>query len=555
MPVDERTDHAIPAVSVIVPTHNRPGMLKHALQSLARQTFRDFEVLVVNDAGQDVSALVESFTDRISISLHTHAQNKGIAAARNSGIAASRGNYLAYLDDDDVFLPRHLEVLYTFLSRSGQKVAYTDAHRKLQDRRDIGYRTVAYDVPFSIDFSREKLLCRNITPVLCVMHERECLTRSGLFAKYLRAHEDWDLWLRIARYYDFTHIPEVTCVYTARLDKSSLSSGNKKVMRETWIFVRWQCLFLQRVPPVTILEESACEPTRLGPENPEPCALSIVLPLSPLSQATTRTLASLCAVAGDAQLVLVGSSIDIETMTPLYDSLRGILARTPLAFCNSKDIGRIFAANQGAGKASGQWLLFLEEDVIPQAGCIETLVQTAKSRADCGALGGVLHAPGISPLGGGRMDESGTPRYTFLTEHSAEIFMPMPLVPGQCLMIRRELFSELNGFDPSFAPAHYADADLCMRLAQRGFSQGIASGARLTWNKEGLHLRQSASGVLSRRCFLDRWGGPDRPFSLDQNGADWSLRPRLWPSDGEMPQDFSIPIPDHLLDAEKKDSL
>jgi len=94
-------------------------MLSVALKSIARQTFRDYEVLVVNDAGEDVSGLVKGFARSMPVRLITHESERGPSAARNTGIAASRGKYIAYLDDDDYYFENHLATLHDFLQRSG----------------------------------------------------------------------------------------------------------------------------------------------------------------------------------------------------------------------------------------------------------------------------------------------------------------------------------------------------------------------------------------------------------------------------------------------------
>jgi len=531
-------------------------MLLQALKSIAQQTFRDHEVLVVNDAGEDVSGLVKRFVRSMPIRLITHESNKGLAAARNTGIAASKGKYIAYLDDDDYYLEHHLATLYAFLQSSGCRVAYTDGQVRIQEPHNGTYRTIASYVDPSIEFSRAEIYKRNIMPVLCVMHERACLTRSGMFAEYLEAHEDWDLWLRMARHYDFAHIPTVTCAYTKRLDNSSLSSGRKGAMRETWIFTRLQGMLAQQIPPVSILEESARHAVRISPERADPCELSIVLPLSSLAAVDTQisqNLAALCAVIGDAQLVLVGSGLERVTLEGLYRTFAGVLPRPPLALHNAGEVGRIFAANQGADAATGEWLIFLEEDVLPQPGWLGALLFAASKQPNLGALGCVLCVPEWPLLAGGNLDADGTPVYAQLAADAATPFQPMPLISGHCLMVRRETFIELGGFDPVFAPAHYADADLCLRLADRGYICGVAPAACLDWNKNTLPLLQCPAGVLALRVFQDRWAGQTgirtRSATPDVRGADWSRRPRLWPSDGHMPPEgFTLGIPANLLD-------
>lgn len=211
-------------VTVIVPTYNRPGLLAEALESILRQTCQDLEIIVINDAGVDVHDVIAGLSGGGDIIYIEQSRNKGLAAARNAGIQAARGKYIAYLDDDDIFYPNHIETLVAFLEGSKYSVAYTDAYRACQLRKGEDYRTVSRELPYSIDFSKVQLLVRNIAPVLCFMHEKECLERIGLFDEQLTSHEDWDLWIRMALRYEFKHLKRVTAEFRDRKDGSSMTS-------------------------------------------------------------------------------------------------------------------------------------------------------------------------------------------------------------------------------------------------------------------------------------------------------------------------------------------
>jgi GT2 family glycosyltransferase len=528
-------------------------MLAVALRSLAGQLFRNFEAIVINDAGEDVSPLIRDFAASFPVICITHESRRGVAAARNTGLNAARGKYVAYLDDDDHYLPWHLAALRKLLGKSGRKIAYTDARQDIQVFSDGKYRTVRSSVPYSHDFSRARLYGGELAPVLCVMHERACLNRSGMFAEYLPAHEDWDLWQRMGRHFDFLHIPRVTCVFTSRLDASSLSAGCRDDMRRTWYFVRAQGLLAENVPSVSELERAALQCVRLGPDNPDPCDVSVVLPVAGADPSRSfRSLAALCATIPstlDVQLVLVGSGLDAEALTPVQRGLADVLPRPPLALCHAGEIGRIFAANAGAAAAAGEWLVFLEEDVQPRERWLEAMLEAMEKRPNAGALGGVLETAGTT-LAGGVPDARGEPIFARELACPAATFSPVPLLSGLCLMTRRQTFFDLGGFDPFFAPAHYADADFCLRLTQRGMACGIAPAARLFWNRSALPLRQSAAGALSARAFSDRWAkDAKRSLDPDISGGEWSLRTLLWPSDGAMPpENAEVSIPRRYLD-------
>jgi GT2 family glycosyltransferase/glycosyltransferase involved in cell wall biosynthesis/Tfp pilus assembly protein PilF len=212
-----------PLVSIILPTYNRPDRLAAALRSVSSQTLTDYEIIVVNDAGSDVEAAVAPLRAQQRIVCLRHEVNKGIAAARNTGLAAARGKYIAYLDDDDVFYPDHLQTLVELLESHPGTVAYTDAHCAFQEKVNGQWATIRREVVWSQDWDNDKILVDNFVPTLCIMHERACLEKTGKFDESLGRHEDWDLWIRLSRHFAFAHIPKITCEFERRQDKSSLT--------------------------------------------------------------------------------------------------------------------------------------------------------------------------------------------------------------------------------------------------------------------------------------------------------------------------------------------
>lgn len=213
-----------PLVSVIVPTYNRPALLERALRSVFSQTFSNFEVIIVNDAGADVEPLLRRLPSDHDLRYLAHPANRGPAAARNTGIRAARGDYIAYLDDDDIYYPEHLQALVDFLRRGVFSIAYTDACRAWQVEQEGEWVTTARDIPYSWEFDADDILESNHIPTLCVMHERRCIDGAGMFDETLPALEDLDLWIRMSRKYAFAHIPQVTCEFSCRGEADTLSN-------------------------------------------------------------------------------------------------------------------------------------------------------------------------------------------------------------------------------------------------------------------------------------------------------------------------------------------
>jgi glycosyltransferase involved in cell wall biosynthesis len=216
-----------PKVSVIVPTFNRPERLEETLRSIAGQTLQDLEIIVVNDNGLDVAPVIARCSAGVEIVYLRHNANRGLAAARNTGLRHARGRYIAWLDDDDIFLPDHLQTLANFLESSGNKVAYTDAWCAEEELEEGRYKVLRREVLFSADWDNDRILVQNLAPVLCFMHERSIGIAAGEFDEQLTTHEDWDYWIRLSRLCTPVHIKKVTCEFRKRNDGSSMTSGRR----------------------------------------------------------------------------------------------------------------------------------------------------------------------------------------------------------------------------------------------------------------------------------------------------------------------------------------
>jgi GT2 family glycosyltransferase len=215
-----------PVVSVIVPTLDRARLLEVALRSALDQTFQDFEIIVVNDAGASVAPVIARLGGAGKIRYIENASRRGHGGARNVGLRAARGRYVTYLDDDDVLHPDHLETLVGALADGRHQVAYTDAQRAKVDATGA---VVARDRPYSSDFDPDAMLLTNFIPILCLMHDRACIEAIGdsqgaLFDENLPVLEDWDAWIRLSRRYRFVHVPRVTCTFTVRTGGSSVTT-------------------------------------------------------------------------------------------------------------------------------------------------------------------------------------------------------------------------------------------------------------------------------------------------------------------------------------------
>jgi glycosyltransferase involved in cell wall biosynthesis len=192
-----------PLVSVIIPTYNRADLVRQALASVKAQTFRDFEIVVVDDGGTDGTHEVLSADRELRVLRHPH--RCGVAAARNTGAAAARGKWLAFLDSDDLWLPDKLARQMKLLECQPElRLCQTDetwVRRGIRVNKPASFGKVAGRI-FLPSLSR----CM-ISPSAVMLH-RQLLHDHGAFDEMLPAAEDYDLWLRLTWRYEVGLVDE-----------------------------------------------------------------------------------------------------------------------------------------------------------------------------------------------------------------------------------------------------------------------------------------------------------------------------------------------------------
>ncbi len=196
-----------PAVTVIMPVYDRERFVHEAITSVLAQTFDDFELIVVDDGSTDGTAAVVAAVDdpRLRYMVQPH---RGVAAAMNTGLRAARGGYVARLDSDDVWLPDLLATQVAVLeARPEIDVVYARGQGMEADGTPTTH-VWGFGPRWPGDALRSQLhgdFTCNITTVA----RRTCLERAGGFDESLTAHEDWDLWLRVARHSSFAFTDRV----------------------------------------------------------------------------------------------------------------------------------------------------------------------------------------------------------------------------------------------------------------------------------------------------------------------------------------------------------
>ncbi len=219
----------MPTVSVIIPTYNRANLVTKAIDSVLEQTFKDLEIIVIDDGSKDqTQEVLKSYQNKI---LYLYQENQGRASARNRGLEIAQGKYIAFLDSDDFWKPEKLHrQLHFFEQHPHYGVVATQCivhvvDENLQTLKYVQGEEVHYELTY------EKIFQRPFIKTPSVLIKRQCFEEIGNFNEYYRLLEDIDIWLRLARKYHIGFINEPLTVYTRGHEKEKRDSLEARINR------------------------------------------------------------------------------------------------------------------------------------------------------------------------------------------------------------------------------------------------------------------------------------------------------------------------------------
>ncbi len=208
----------MPPISIILPVYNGEKTIEATIESVLAQTYADFEVIIINDGSQDTTLeIVSCFTDR-RLRVFSY-PNAGVTVSRNRGLAQVRGDYVAFIDADDLWTPDKLESQLALLQANPQAaVAYSwsnfinEAGQFLHPGCHTPITGNVYATLLAVNF-----LENGSNPLI----RRQALLEVGEFDESLPVAEDWDMWLRLAARYEFVLVPRPQILY--RVSSGSMS--------------------------------------------------------------------------------------------------------------------------------------------------------------------------------------------------------------------------------------------------------------------------------------------------------------------------------------------
>ncbi len=233
--------------SVVIPTHNRVALVWRAVESVLAQTCRDLEVLIVDDGSTDATTqvLAERIREDSRVCVVRHAQRKGAQAARNTGIRTSSGEWIAFLDSDDVWLPDSLELRLQQAMRKGAQVV----HSECQVWEPGAGEPRLFRVPPMEGQVYDDLLRRPgpVFPGLLV--RKKALLRVGCLDETIASHQEWDTSIRLAQHDEFAYVGAPTFIYDRRHADSMSRSPLLEAMGYEQVFAKHRWPVLRHLGP------------------------------------------------------------------------------------------------------------------------------------------------------------------------------------------------------------------------------------------------------------------------------------------------------------------
>ncbi|RLC73844.1 MAG: hypothetical protein DRI61_17710, partial [Chloroflexi bacterium] len=220
-----------PKVSVIIPTFNSASFIKRTLASVLAQTYGDFEIIISDDGSADnTREIVEDYLRKNSSTPWKVIKNphRGPGAARNAGIKAASGEWIAFLDSDDLWLPQKLEKVmnYAQYNKKAQLISHSELWLYPDGKTKVAnyYKMYKENVDPFLNFWRKNLLATSAVTV-----KKNVFSLSGLFDENLYNNQDYDLWLRIVQHVRPYYLNEVLDIYYVR--KKGISQNHLRRLK------------------------------------------------------------------------------------------------------------------------------------------------------------------------------------------------------------------------------------------------------------------------------------------------------------------------------------
>ena len=469
-----------PLVSIVMPTYNsREEWLKDAVDSLLVQPYDNWELIVTDDHSPDPDTrqalgTLADLDRRITVIMND--QNRGIGGNTNVGIECARGELLTFLDHDDLLSPWSLyEVVKTYREKKFD-VAYSDEDKLSEDG-------VFEDAFFKPDYSPDYILSCNYFNHLTV-YRRAVLDRIGLLRSEYDGAQDYDLVLRALEVsHTVVHIPDILYHWRKVSGSTAAGFGAKSYAHEAGREAVAAAL-ARRGERAEVLDVGYAGHYRVRRELSRHPLVSIIIPIRDKVDILRVCLENLRKSSyTDTEIIIVDNgSTEPETLVYLSGLTDCRVLRYDIPFNFSR------LNNLAARESAGEVLLFLNNDIEAiTTDWMEEMLQHAL-RPEIGAVGAKLlypderiqHAGIVLGIGGvaghahkyfHRLSEGYFSMLADIRNFSA--------VTGACMMVRKDVFEQVGGFDETNLAVAFNDVDLCLKIGAAGYRCVVTPFAEL----------------------------------------------------------------------------
>jgi len=428
-----------PLVSVVMPVWNRSAHLRRAVESVQRQTWGDWELLIVDDGSDDDTPLVlegiAAFEPRVKVLTQ---KRQGVSRARNLGIEAARGRYVAFLDSDNVWDPHFLGTAVPLMEARGLTTAY--AAMEIHEGDRVSYR--------AFDGGREYLLVGNHIDLNVLVVRTDVLRKVGGFAEDLRRAVDYDLILRLSALSELTYLPFIGAVYT---------DDGGDVAR---ISVREPLSWDYAVRSRNAIDWAAADVTERVPGRS-----SVIVPVRSDVRLARRCVAALLAGDDDIEVLIVdnashrGACIQLASLGLVDPRVR--VHQVPV------DLGFALAVNEGLARVTGEYVVVCDPAIVVDEGWLPPLLQALDD--DVVAVQSLTVAADDTIDSAGATFTSGGPLPSALLQgHPVDDLAQLgifevPALLGRLFLLRTEDAVAARGLDCRLVKSWHA-TDLSLRL-------------------------------------------------------------------------------------------
>ncbi len=516
-----------PCISIVTPVFNTPvAWLTECIESVLAQSYEKWELILVDDDSTDpdtLKALRELGARDSRIVLAKDDKRGGISAASNRGLALAEGEWIGFLDHDDVLEPDALfQNVKWIQDHRDADMIYSDEDKLTEQ---------GFDAPiFKPDWSPDYFLSCNY---IChfTLIRRDLMRKIGGFRSEFDGAQDYDLFLRLIEQTSrIDHIPRVLYHWRRSLTSTADNIRRKPGSLETGRLALEAYLERQReVGHVTV--DWRTHAYWIKRQLREAKKISIIIPVRDRVDLLARCLDSLTSKTSYApyEIVVVDNDSQSEEARAYFSQFEHRLLRYSGPF-NFSAIN-----NLAVSQTESPWLLFLNNDTEVIDAEWLTLLAEHVQRPEVGAVGPRLLYPddtvqhaGIVMGVGGIAEHAfrGLPAEAPGVCRQLQATRNYSAVTGACLLTRREVFEEVGGFDEEQLPVTFSDVDLCLKMGRAGYRNVYVPFARLYHHESG--TRRPAVEPLETEVMRERWADvlahdPYYNPNLSRERADFSL--------------------------------